>query len=121
MSNKLKLVVELNNTNEMEELVQLVTKQVEHLWIQWDKRSTPEQKKLMETIHKNPGTLPEDFRSLFKNESEMAIFMFRSKEYYWQYVNAFERLKDLQKAYDKFNYSMPEPFAEKNYGLHWEA
>lgn len=119
MSNKLKLVVEFDNINGMEELVEIVTNQVAHYWSQWDKRSTPDQKILMETLRKDPNTLPSDIETYFDSESEMVVFMLRTKEYYWKYINAFHRLKDLQKAFDKFNYG--EPFAEKNYGLHWEA
>lgn len=121
MKSILKFTVELNNFNEAEELVEIVTNQVGHLWAQWDKRSTPDQKILMETLRKNPNTLPEDILTYFDSESEMMVFMLRTKEYFWKYVNALERLKNLQKAYDKFNYNLSEPFPEKNYGLHWEA
>jgi hypothetical protein len=120
MNNKLKFTVELNNYNEAEELVQLVTNQVGHLWAQWDKRSTPDQKILMETLRKNPNTLPEDILTYFDSESEMMVFMLRTKEYFWNYVNALERLKDLQKAIDRCNYNSYEPFEEAHYGLHWE-
>ena len=120
MNNKLKLVVEFDNHHQMEELVQLVTKQVAHNWSQWDKKSTDDEKILMDVLSKNPKMSPAEIESYFSNnESRMAWFMLRVKDYYWQYVNSLERLKELQKAYDKFNYNTTEPFDEFTYGLHW--
>ena len=118
--NKIKLVVELNDYNEVEELVQIVTNQVAHLWSKWDKVSTPGQKTLMEVLRKNPNTLPSDIDTYFNNESEKMMFMLKTKEYYWSYINALERLKELQKAVDKSNYHRVEPFEETYYGLHWQ-
>ncbi len=118
--NKLKLVVELNDFNEVEELVELVTKQVGHLWSKWDKVSTPDQKILMEMLKKNPNTLPSDIDTYFDSESEMMMFMLRTKEHFWNYINSLERLKDLQKGVDKLNYGRMEPFEDTHYGLHWQ-
>jgi len=118
--NKLKLVVELNDFNEVQELVGLVTKQVGHFWSRWDKQSTPDQKILMEMLKKNPNTLPEDILTYFDSESEMMMFMLRTKDYFWNYINALERLKDLQKAVDKLNYGRMDQFEDTHYGLHWE-
>ena len=120
MKNKLKLVVEFDNHHQMEELVQLVTKQVAYNWSQWDKKSTDDEKILMDVWSKNPNLSPAEIKSYFSNnESRMMMFMLRTKEYYWQYVNSLERLKEVQKAYDKFNYNRTEPFDEFTYGLHW--
>jgi hypothetical protein len=118
--NKLKLVVELNDFNEVEELLQIVTNQVSHLWSRWDKHSTPDQKILMEMLKKNNNTLPSDIDTYFQDKSDMMMFMLRTKDYFWNYINALERLTDLQKAVDKLNYNRLEPFEETNYGLHWQ-
>ena len=116
----MKLVVELNDFNEVQELVDLVTSQVHHLWGKWDKNSTDDQKILMEMLVKHPKDLPVDIDTYFKNESEKIMFMLRTKDMFWSYKNSLERLKDLQKACDKFNYDMLEPYEDSHYGLHWE-
>ena len=120
MNSKLKLVVELNDFNDVEELIGLVTSQVHHLWGKWDKNSTDDQKILMEMLAKNPKELPADFDTYFNNESDKVMFLLRTKEMFWKYKNSLERLKDLQKACDKFNYNRDEPFEEIHYGLNWD-
>jgi hypothetical protein len=74
----------------------------------------------MEMLKKNSTTLPSDIDTYFEDKSEMMMFMLRTKDYFWNYINALERLIDLQKSVDKLNYNRLEPFEEANYGLHWQ-
>ena len=121
MSNKskIKLEFEIESFNELQEMVELVQQQVSHLWSVWDKKSTESQKMLMELIHNNPNELPTNLEDYFNDKDEMVLFTLSTKDLYWKFINGLERLKQFQKAYDKFNYNMSEPFEENRYGLHW--
>jgi Na+/phosphate symporter len=121
MSNKskIKLEFEIESFNELQEMVELVQKQVSYLWQMWDKKSTESQKMLMELIHNNPNELPTNLEDYFNDKDEMVLFTLSTKDLYWKFINGLERLKQFQKAYDKFNYNMSEPFEENRYGLHW--
>ncbi len=121
MSNKskIKLEFEIESFNELQEMVELVQKQVSYLWQMWDKKSTESQKMLMELIHNNPNELPTNLEDYFNDKDEMVLFSLITKDLYWKFINGLERLKQFQKAYDKFNYNMSEPFEENRYGLHW--
>ncbi len=122
MQNKLKVKFELevDDIKELEQLVSLVKDQVSHLWSVWDKKSTDDQKILMDIVQKT-NKLPEDIESFFTSKSEMMMFMLRAKDCFWNYSNAFKIMVSLQKAYDKWNYDKLEPFEDKHYGLMWEA
>lgn len=119
---KMKLVVELNDFHELDGLVDLVRNQVRHLWAKWDNNSTEDQKIFMEMWIKNGRKgLPDDVDTYFKTQNEKVMFVLRTKQMYWDYKNGLERLKDLQKAYDRFNYNEEEPFEETHYGLSWHS
>ena len=78
-----------------------------------------ESEMLMELIHNNPNELPTNLEDYFNDKDEMVLFTLSTKDLYWKFINGLERLKQFQKAYDKFNYNMSEPFEENRYGLHW--
>lgn len=119
MKTKIKLEFEVEGFQEIEELISLVQAQVSHKWSVWDKRSTDNQKTLMELIHNNPNELPQNVENYFEDKSEMTLFMLRTKDLYWDYVKSLDSLITLQKAYDKSIYDRFEPFEENHYGLHW--